>query len=696
MYKKLPAIADHTLELAHFPTRHQAFLFRASEFLPISTMAQLLETDEVTVRNALQEMGLQETSFSEQWRQRGYITIIRQLWPILPYDQLLQVLEMTEEELALILKEDDFLAVKLSEKPACEPVKFHPLTAEESRRTQEIKAIMEKMETDGVAPFDFHYDVQKMQFSGAEQVGLRMVYCFSGLYQHAFDVDSREYCPDELLEAYQKVGINALWTQGILYQLAPYPFDEKVSEGYEQRIARVKDFAKRCEKYGIKLFLYLNEPRSMPHDFFDKYPHLRGQRHSRNRTCMCTSTKEVQDYITDSVEYVCRQVPEIGGFFTITRSENPTNCFSHYTRENSECPRCRQRKESEVIAEVINCMLKGIRKVSSDIKLIAWSWGWRELNLDIINALPKGVILMAQSERNVPFEIGGVKGSVVDYSMSVIGPAKRAMEEWEAAQARGLECAAKVQINTTWEASTVPAIPVYPLTDIHIQRLQDVGIRNLLLSWTLGGYPSRNIMHVSKYFYEHLDNEEVLYQSETERQAAEYFSEAFKEFPFDVGVLYFGPQNAGPASPLYLKPTGFGATMTCYAYDDIEKWRSIYPEDVFEAQLYKLCRKWEQGLDLLPDVVHAESEMAQMAHGTYYLFRASLNQFRFYRARAIGDTQAMVECAKQESETARNMLMLMNKNAAIGYEAANHYYFSKGSMYEKIINCSYVMEQLQK
>ena len=41
------------------------------------------------------------------------------------------------------------------------------------------------------------------------------------------------------------------------------------------------------------------------------------------------------------------------------------------------------------------------------------------------------------------------------------------------------------------------------------------------------------------------------------------------------------------------------------------------------------------------------------------------------------------------------MLALMNKNAAIVYEAANHYYFSKGQMVEKIINCHYIINNFQ-
>ncbi len=44
---------------------------------------------------------------------RGYVTLIRRNWQLLPYEQLLELLEMTPEQLAFTLREDDYLWVKL-------------------------------------------------------------------------------------------------------------------------------------------------------------------------------------------------------------------------------------------------------------------------------------------------------------------------------------------------------------------------------------------------------------------------------------------------------------------------------------------------------------------------------------------------------------------------------------------------------
>ena len=680
MIYSLPALGKDALPLPHFPTRQQAFLFRAYEFFSAEEIAALLGTTADTVRRAAADMGLSEAPVRDLWRERGYITIIRQMWHLLPYDQLLELLGMDEQTLAVILREEDFLDVKLKEKPRCERIVWRELTEEEREKTQEIRRIMETVDLSGRAPFDFEYSVPQVPQTGEARFDTRLIYAFSGLYQHAFDVDSEWYLPDTQLEAYRRLGINGIWTQGVLTKLARFPLDPSVSEGYETRLARMKALSERLEKYGIKLYLYLNEPRSMPLGFFEAHPALRG--HVRNGdACLCTSQEEVQNYLRDAIEQICRAVPKIGGFFTITRSENMTNCFSHSGEPSRpcSCPRCAARGMEVVIPEVLSCFLEGAHRVSRDIKVFAWSWGWKDRSEGIIRRLPKDVILLSQSELHIPFEIGGVRGKVVDYSMSIVGPGERAEREWQIARECGLEVGAKVQVNTTWEASTVPAIPVAPSVKRHIRALGDRGVRHLLLSWTLGGYPSENLVAAAECFFK---NDAA---DGAESPAEEQFAEAFREFPFDIGVLYSGPQNAGPSTLLYGDGTGYTATMTCFAYDDLKSWRSIYPEQVFEDQFARLCEKWEVGLAMLN--AERDGEKAVMAEAAYCLFRSSLNQIRFVRARDAGHTQELVPILQSELEIARKMLSLMNRNAAIGYEAANHYYFSKMQLAEKILNC---------
>lgn len=686
----LPKIGKKPINFPYFPTRQQAFIFRAAEYIPFDKIAHILKTDVHTVIKAAADMGLPNYDPGDIWLKKGMITIVRRLWHILPYEQLIQLLETTPQEFARILREEDFLDIKLDDKPDCEPLYWHELSDAEQAQTAKIRQIMEHLCLEGVPPFDFHYDVPQLSFSGSPQFQSRIIYGFSGQYLHAFDMDSRDYCPDEMLEAYQKIGINGIWTQGVLNQLAPFPFDPSLSVGYERRIQRMQDFAKRLKKYGIKLYLYLNEPRALPASFFAKHPELRGHQAEDDKICLCTSLPQVQEYLSQAVASICRAVPDIGGFFTITRSENYTNCYSH-AKNSAECtcPRCKHRTVSDVVAETISCIAQGAHSVCSDIPVMAWSWRWEEFHLDIIKKLPKDVILLSQSELAIPFTIGGVTGEVLDYSMSIPGPGERAKQEWTLAKKCGLETGAKMQLNTSWECSTIPALPVFPSIEKHIQDVAQEGVSHLLLSWTLGGYPSRSIAHAAQYFYANCTE---IPESPIIKMATEQFANAFKEYPFHIDTLYFGPQNAGVANPLYLEPTGYKASMTCYAYDDVDTWRGIYPVDIYEEQYRKLCEKWKQGLLLLAS--EPACETTQMAQGAYCMFRSSYNQIRFYRARKIMDSKQMHTIAQEEKQLALHLLDLMNQNAAIGFEAANHYYFSKGELAEKIINCTYVIDTL--
>ena len=90
-------------------------------------------------------------------------------------------------------------------------------------------------------------------------------------------------------------------------------------------------------------------------------------------------------------------------------------------------------------------------------------------------------------------------------------------------------------------------------------------------------------------------------------------------------------------------------------------------------------------MDILENEPMTETKI--MAHTAYLLFRSSLDQFRFYRARHDTDTEKMLKNATCELENATRMLNLMLEDPAVGFEAANHYYFSRGQMAEKILNC---------
>ena len=75
---------------------------------------------------------------------RAYITIIRRNWHLLPYNQLLKLVEMSPEHLAFALREDDFLFIKLGNlKPKCSPIVFKEPDASQRERAAQIKRLVD-------------------------------------------------------------------------------------------------------------------------------------------------------------------------------------------------------------------------------------------------------------------------------------------------------------------------------------------------------------------------------------------------------------------------------------------------------------------------------------------------------------------------------------------------------------------------
>lgn len=790
---ELPKIKNKNVEFNHFPIPQQAFVFRCWEMVPCKKIAEVLRTDAENVEKMAEDMGLPPQRNTEEWILKGYITILKAVWHLLPYEQILELLDWDEQRLSYILKEDDFLGVKLGGfKPYCEPLYYRELTEEEMLATKRIKKTLDRINMeDEVKPFDFfnkaykplcsksfcltdewyvadytedadvllyidefkkdvlkefktelcgtkkaielkmiksveeeYHEVNvtfdKITISASHPSGFlralyflldilgkgelvekcykrnpvfktRYIYSFCGLYSDVLDEDSEISFPDELLKEYAKCGINGVWIQGVLYKLTLFPYAEELSKGYEKRLQNLVKLTERAKRYGIKVYIYINEPRSMPLAFFEKYPKLKGHEYFDGTACMCTSNREVMDYLQGAIKTICKKAPLLGGFFNISMSENLTHCYSRsFGKKETNCPICKNREPKDIISEVVSEIANA---VPSHMKFFAYNWAWEEILDDaqikeLIESLPKNVILLSISETKMELQRGGISGRVSDYALSAPGPSEWTSRMWSLADEAGLETAAKVQINNSWECSTAPYLPVYETIFKHMQSLKKAGVKHLMLSWTLGGYPSENIKLASAQFFETDSGyDEILEEcygeyADAVGKAAKCFSEAFSEFPFNILTVYQGPQNLGPANLLFPEPTGLEATMTCYSYDDVTSWRSIYPEDIFKNQFKKICKIWEEGLEFIEDM--PECEFRDMAYYGYSLFKSSYNQIEYYQTKAK-------DIIEDECRLALYNYEIMKRNAAVGYEAANHYYVSKTMLLEKIVQCDYLL-----
>lgn len=726
------------IEFDHFPNRVYAVVWRNWSLVEPSRIARTIGCEVSDVHAIAASMGLPEAKpISADFKKQIYITVIRRNWHLLPYDQLLTLLDMTSEELKFSLKEDDFLFHKLGNlKPKCSPVTFEKPDKKTLLRAGQIKNIVRKQfknAWDGpVEPlFGFVEALNTMERRSDEgpqefdEEGLRFIYSYFGVFgDPLMDTKVNPY-PEGLLSRLASNGINGIWMHVVLNQLAPggQHFPE-FGEGHETRLSTLRRIVERASRYGIKIYLYMNEPRAMPPSFFESRQELAGTS-GGGFVAMCTSQPEVRDWVGNSLTHVFKNVPGLGGVFTITASENFTNCASHGNQKG--CSRCSARAYSDIIAEINTVIAEGVHKGNPDAKVIVWDWGWNGhgYSPEIISKLPKSVWLMSVSEWSLPIERGKISSAVGEYSISSVGPGPRAKRHWELAKESGLKTVAKVQFNSTWELSAVPWIPAMDLVAQHAANLANSDINGMMLSWTLGGYPSPNLEIAHKFFQRpNAGTDEVLNSLAAERygeKAAPYirkawtaFSAAFAQFPYHIGVVYHAPQQLGPANLMYPKPTGYKATMVGFPYDDLKSWRSIYPADVFTSQFQAVADGWKEGLEYFEtalEVSHDRKVAAAdlgIARAAYLHFASVANQGSFVMTRdelqakgITDDKRKLLEnqinmILDTEINFARELFKISRRDSRIGFEATNQYYYVPQDLIEKVINCEYARRSLVK
>ncbi|MDP6060752.1 MAG: hypothetical protein QGH33_17735, partial [Pirellulaceae bacterium] len=381
--------APEPISIPHFPDRLHAFVWRNWQAVALQRLATVLGTSVQNVAALGASMGLPTPQpFAHQDIARGYITILRRNWHLLPYAQLLQLVDMSAEQLAQSLKEDDFLWIKLGQlKPRCEPLRYAAPGTAARERSAQIKKVVQRYVGDQIhvpieTRFEFIRRLSEPMAAEPEVVrqdnslfAVRFIYSYFAMYGDPLMTPQFDPYPDGLLQRLAHVGVNGVWLHVVLRDLAPggdaFP---EFGTDHETRLATLSRLVERAGRHGVAVYLYLNEPRAMPASFFTNRPHLAGVR-SGDQIAMCTTHPMVRQWISDAVAHVFGAVPNLGGVFTITASENLTNCASG--GQHAQCPRCAKRSDDEIIAEVNNTIEAAVHRASPDAKVIAYDWGWK-------------------------------------------------------------------------------------------------------------------------------------------------------------------------------------------------------------------------------------------------------------------------------------------------------------------------------
>ncbi len=732
--------APAALAAAHFPNRVYEFIWRNWNVVEPAKLAKILETSVENVVELAASMGLPTAAtIPPEVKTRGYVTVLRRNWHLLPYDQLLKLLEMTPERLDFCLREEDFLWIKLgSLKPKCTTLRYSPPDKAARRRAAEIRRVVEKDFGEELrCPIEPRFDFVRQLgsplpgFSAPPSetdrlVSLRFVYSYLAVFGDPLLNPKLDPYPDGFLQRLSSVGVNGIWLHVVLRDLAPggAAFPE-FGDGHVQRLANLRVLVERAKRYGVGVYLYMNEPRGMPHNFFQKRSELAGVK-EKELTALCTSQPAVRKWMADALAYVFREVPDLSGIYAITASENLTSCASHGRWQT--CGRCKERSDTDIIAEVVATLEEGVHRSNPKANVIVSDWGWKGHGdaREIIARLPKSVWLMSVSEWALPIERGGIKTKVGEYSISAVGPGPRALQHWATAAEAGIKRAAEIQFNNTCEIASLPYIPVMDLVAEHIHNLAPQKLNGMLIGWTMGGHPSPNFELAQRLNQIPAPQVDAVLEKMAQerfgsagaphaRRAWTLLSDAFRQYPFHVSVIYTSPVQWGSANPMYLVKTGYKATMWGIPYDDLEGWRGPYPCEVFAAQFEKMAAGWKPGIVELkaavektpPDRRNEVQADLRYARAAGITFQSVANQARFVIARdALAKSpdelqpaecqrlkKEIWQCLESEIALARELYTLVCEDSRIGFEPSCQYFYLPLDLLEKVVNCRWLQGQ---
>jgi len=394
------------------------------------------------------------------------------------------------------------------------------------------------------------------------------------------------YTPEVLADIHSQ-GFDAIWMRGRLWELIRskiYP--ELNDEKALQRTESLRKVIRDGRNLGVKVFLYFNEPLALSreHEFWKRHPEVVGEPYREEELewdvlSFCTSKKDVQDFLRDSIGNLYDDLSGLGGVILITASEYQTHCWSHRARRkigdayldrclvNVECPSCRNREPADLVSELIGLWADQATKTKPAPEVWAWNWSWSiwydHPQKEIIGKLPKGVKLLCDFERGGTRkqEIGEV--SIDEYSLGYPGPSEQFVNSMRAGKEHGLSGCAKIQLGTTHEIATVPNLPLIPNLFKKLRAIDRMKLTGVMGSWNFGNSFTLNtaafelfvmrddlredeerfLAALAKEYFSVSDPHNVV-------QAWKIFCRAFGEYPFSIKFLYFSPTNYAVAYPL--------------------------------------------------------------------------------------------------------------------------------------------------
>lgn len=531
---------------------------------------------------------------------------------------------------------------------------------------------------------------------------------------------------DDALGRIASNGFNAIWIRGVFKEIAKSGLFPELSGDHESHAEHVNELILRAGRAGLKVFLYLQAPSSLPADdpFWEHYPDIRGATYDffgERTSAFCLSVPVVREYLVEASEALSRSLPGLGGVILITASELIQHCHSHLDNATGvgpaliqACSRCRDVRPAEHVIGIIETLQEGFKAAGHGLPLIAWNWSWNFYEPDpqeaIIRRLPKDVILMADFERGGSKQVLGRTCPIDEYSLSYAGPSKRFTESVSVARSRGVKVAAKIQVGTTHELATVPNLPVIGTIHDKVRALRRLRIKSLLGCWNFGNMLSANTAALT-YFYEmkrlppratalRQFARHYFGECDVERTALAWlqFEKSLDHYPFSHAFIYGGPINyalSQPILPGLLDPRAPGVSWEVQERgDDLSDTIGPFTYGEICQALDAMTQLWDTGVaHLIEGLQDAENsrraeEELNTARIIGHCFRSTWNLYRAWGIRKDWHADKFAQLKPillDELSHIEQALPIVRADKRLGFHSeCQAYLFSAASIEEKM------------
>ena len=481
--------------------------------------------------------------------------------------------------------------------------------------------------------------------------------------------DNVNYYPDEYLNRLAHEGVNGLWLTVHFGEICPQSVIPEYGRCAGRRLAKLRLTVKRCARYGIKIYLFTNEPVPLDMDspVARAHPELLGHPCGVRRRYFCTSNPAARAYLEEAMRNLFAAVPGLGGLINISIGEGGSHCYSGNV-ENIRCPRCANRKPYEVLNETLAAMERGMHASSPSSELISWpytqyyNWG-DKLTVDSAGRLPPGVILQHNFESSAEAEQCGRKHKILDYWLSFIGPSRVFADCARAAAENGNRMFAKLQVGCSHEAATVPFVPVPGHLFRKYKAMHALGVSGVMQCWYFGNYPGLMTRAAGELAFAPLARTEDEFLLQLARRdwgpyaprvvkAWKWFQRGYSHFPMNHMFGWYGPMHDAPVWPLHLEPVDRRIAPS-WLIASQETGKPIPPsgDRIGECfgyshtlpEILKLCgeitRNWSRGVAELKNILphHAASRERRLDIGVATAlgiqFESGFNMLQFYALR---------------------------------------------------------------